>query len=409
MTTHHSPIWDRGDPIDADMLAFTIGDDWLHDRRLVEHDIRASLAHVSGLMRVGLIEAATGERLHAGLLALLEQWRAGEWTLGPEDEDVHSAVERRLTEQIGADGGRMHLGRSRNDQVAVDLRLWLRAAAAATHTRIEELCQVLVNMARNSGTLPLSGYTHMRPAMPSTVGDWLAAHRAALQADLSDLEQAAARWRKCPLGSGSGYGIPLPLDRAFVATELGFDGAESPITAVQHSRGRPELAYLNVIEGVALNLSKLAADLWIYSTHEFGLVRLPVAFTTGSSLMPHKRNPDLIELLRGQCRQTLADRAALVAVIQDLPSGYHRDFQLVKPPLFRAHDRMQAALSICARALPELEWQQDALRAAASDPGLQATAKALQAAEQGSNFRESYRKVSRESPGSDRDGLSVRR
>ncbi|MAW61243.1 MAG: argininosuccinate lyase [Planctomycetes bacterium] len=392
MTEHHRPIWDRGEAIDPEMLSYTIGDDWLQDQRLVEHDIAGSLAHVAGLVHAGLLEDEAGQRISKGLRELLDEYRAGSWQLTPADEDVHSAVERLLTAKIGEDGGRMHLGRSRNDQVTVDVRLWLRAASADAIAATEQLIASLQELESAHGSLPLPGYTHLRRAMPSSIGDWLGAHRASFAADLDALRDAQKRGRFCPLGSGSGYGIPLPLDRGFVAEQLGFDGPEEPVTAVQHGRGRPELAYLSALEGLAISLGKLAADLWLYSSAEFGFVVLPTEFTTGSSLMPQKRNPDLIELLRAQCRQVLADRAALLAVIQDLPSGYHRDFQLIKPPLFRGHDRALASVRITARLVPALQFDTETLQQAAADPQLAATAKALQAAaEGGQSFRSAYR------------------
>ena len=392
MTEHHRPIWDRGEAIDPEMLSYTIGDDWLQDQRLVEHDIAGSLAHVAGLVHAGLLEDEAGQRISKGLRELLDEYRAGSWQLTPADEDVHSAVERLLTAKIGEDGGRMHLGRSRNDQVTVDVRLWLRAASADAIAATEQLIASLQELESAHGSLPLPGYTHLRRAMPSSIGDWLGAHRASFAADLDALRDAQKRGRFCPLGSGSGYGIPLPLDRGFVAEQLGFDGPEEPVTAVQHGRGRPELAYLSALEGLAISLGKLAVDLWLYSSAEFGFVVLPTEFTTGSSLMPQKRNPDLIELLRAQCRQVLADRAALLAVIQDLPSGYHRDFQLIKPPLFRGHDRALASVRITARLVPALQFDTETLQQAAADPQLAATAKALQAAaEGGQSFRSAYR------------------
>lgn len=391
MTKHHRPIWDRGDAIDDEMLAYTIGDDWLQDQRLIEHDITGSLAHVAGLVHAGLLDAASGERIQNGLQDLLQSWRAGDWNLTPQDEDVHSAVERLLIEKIGEDGGRMHLGRSRNDQVTVDVRLWLRAASEECAGALQTLIAALSELETRFGRLPIPGYTHLRRAMPSSIGDWLAAHRVAFEADLEELHDAAKRWRRCPLGSGSGYGIPLPLDRAFVAERLGFEGPEVPVTATQHSRGRAELAYLSALESIALDLGKFATDLWLYSTAEFNFVALPTAFTTGSSLMPQKRNPDLIELLRAQSRQTVADRAALLAVLQDLSSGYHRDFQLIKPPLFRGHDRLLASVRITAKLVPELRFHEDVLNEAGNDPQLTATAKALQAAARGQSFRSAYR------------------
>ena len=394
-TLHHRPIWDRGEPVDPEMLRYTIGDDWLQDRRLVPHDIRGSLAHAAGLARAGLLSEAALANIRGGLERLLAGHEAGEWTVEPGDEDVHSAVERRLIALVGEDGKRLHLGRSRNDQVATDLRLWLRAAAAESGAAIGGLEEAVGELAGRHRDLPLPGYTHLRRAMPSSVGDWAEAHAKALVDDRLALEQASHRWRQCPLGSGAGYGVPLELDRAFVAAELGFDGPELPVTAAQHSRGRAELAYLTALEGAALSLGKLAADLWLFSSEEFGFVALPVELTTGSSMMPQKRNPDLVELLRANARQIVAERSALLDVIRDLPSGYHRDFQLIKPPLFRGHDRAVAAFRIAARLVSRLRFDEARLIAAGADPALRATERALRKVAAGAAFRDAYREESR--------------
>ena len=389
--TFHSPLWDRGEAIDAEMLAFTIGDDWIHDQRLVVHDMQGSMAHAKGLLRAGLIKEEDHDAIQGGLAALLESNLAGEWSVEAGDEDVHSAVERRLTALIGDAGKRLHTGRSRNDQVALDMRLWLRDAIDGAIQQAQGLRTACESMALKNEALPLPGYTHLRRAMPSSIADWASAHARALGADIDDLIHARSRISECPLGSGAGYGVPLALDREFVAEELGFARPEEPVTLTQHSRGRAELAYVTALEALALDLGKLAADLWLFSTGEFGFAKLPVAFTTGSSMMPQKRNPDLIELTRAQCRQVIADRAALVDVMRDLPSGYHRDFQMVKPPLFRAHDRVASLLSIWTRFLPAIEFNESALREAAADEGLQATQRALEAVKSGATFRDAYR------------------
>ena len=391
------PIWDRGEPIDAQMLAFTTGDDPLMDRRLVGHDIAGSLAHAAGLAQVGLIDAEAHAALRNGLEVLLRTFRAGEWTVEPTDEDVHSAVERRLIALVGEPGKRLHTGRSRNDQVATDVRLWLRDALGTTRVAVAHLIAAQCHFIGQHGNLPIPGYTHLRRGMPSTLADWMGAHARALEADLVDLDHAGARLTDCPLGSGAGYGIPLELAREFVAHELGFERPEEPVTLTQHTRGRAELAYLTALEALALDLGKLASDLWLYSTSEFHFLRLPTAFTTGSSLMPHKRNPDVIELVRAHARQVVAGRAALLDVLRDLPSGYHRDFQLIKPPLFAAHDRMAAMLPLLTRLLPALEVDAEALGAACADDSLRATERALQAAKAGVPFRDAYRDQSRKS------------
>lgn len=385
------PVWDRGDAIDAEMLAFTVGDDPIWDRRLVEHDIRGSIAHAKGLVVVALIQPEDGARIEAGLVKLLEGFRRGEWTVEPSDEDVHSAVERRLTELIGDAGKRLHTARSRNEQVTVDVRLWLRDANVHVWSLVEQLQQSLSRAAERHGQKPLPGYTHLRRAMPSSVGEWFAAHASAFRDGLREIEHAREHLRECPLGSGAGYGVPVTLDREFVSRELGFDRPEEPVTHVQHARGRAELAHLTALEGLALDLGKLAQDLWLYSTSEFAFVKLPTAFTTGSSLMPHKRNPDAIELMRAHARQVIAERAALLDVIRDLPSGYHRDFQLLKPPLFRAHDRSVAMLSLAPRLVDALEFDEAALVAACADPKLRATERALDQVKQGVPFRDAYR------------------
>jgi argininosuccinate lyase len=233
--------------------------------------------------------------------------------------------------------------------------------------------------------------------MPSSLGDWIGAHGAALAFGREELAHAGRRARLCPLGSGAGYGVPLALERAFTARELGFDGPEEPVTLVQHSRGRAELAYLTALEAVALDLGKLAADVWLFSSEEFGFLRLPVAFTTGSSLMPQKRNPDAVELTRARCRTLVAARAELLDLLRDLPSGYHRDFQLLKAPLFRAHDTALALLSLWTRLIPSLVPDQARLTTAAADPSLRATERVLTAVKAGTSFRDAYREESRAS------------
>jgi argininosuccinate lyase len=392
--THERPIWDRGDPIDAAMLAFTVGDDWRMDQRFVEHDLRGSLAHAAGLRRAGILTAEDHLALERGLLELLAEHRRGQWNVEAGDEDVHSAVERRLIAKIGDAGKRLHTARSRNEQIAVDVALWLRDAQAQSKAAVDATRAACESLAERHGALPLPGYTHLRRAMPSSVGDWALAHARAFELDALELVHAAARNQDCPLGSGAGYGVPLALEREFVARELGFARPAAPVTHVQHARGRAELAYLTALEQVGLDLEKLATDLWLFSAGEFGFVKLPVAFTTGSSLMPHKRNPDALELLRAHARQLVADRAALLEVLRGLPSGYHRDFQLIKPPLLRAHDRAVASLALLPSLLGALEFDADALRAACDDPKLRSTERALDKVRAGVPFRDAYREES---------------
>jgi len=396
-TPPSKPVWDRGDPIDAEMLAFTVGDDWKMDQRLVKHDLRGSMAHARTLAKAGVLSAEVVECILGGLVTLAQSHSRGEWDVEATDEDVHSAVERRLIALIGEDGKRLHTGRSRNEQVAVDVRLWLREASAATEAALTKLVEACARFGAAHGALPLPGYTHLRRAMPSSLADWIGAHAAAFAEDQSELAHALRRARLCPLGSGAGYGVPLTLERAFTARELGFEAPEEPVTLVQHARGRAELAYLTALEALALDLGKLAADVWLFSSEEFGFLRLSVAFTTGSSLMPQKRNPDAVELTRARCRALIAARAELVDLLRDLPSGYHRDFQLLKAPLFRAHDHAVALLSLWGRLVPVLEPVAERLASAAADPALRATERVLTAVQSGKAFRDAYREESRAS------------
>lgn len=388
------PVWDRGDAIDESMLAFTVGDDWMMDRRLVVHDVRGSIAHVAGLEKVGLVSAADAAAIRAGLEDLLAAHRRGEFDVTAQDEDVHSAVENALIARIGEPGKRLHTARSRNEQVAVDVRLWLRDAIAGLRLALDGAVQACLDRVQQIGDLPLPGYTHLRRAMPSSLADFFLAHAAALRDDEADIDLAARRIRRCPLGSGSGYGLPVGLAREFVAQQLGFTGPEEPVTLVQHSRGRAELAYLSALEAIALDVGKLAADLCLFTSDEFGFAKLPVELTTGSSLMPQKRNPDLIELLRAHARQVVAERDQLREVLRDLPSGYHRDFQLLKGPLFRAHDRIVAMLPMVEKLVRGIEFDGPALRAACADPKLGATARALDRVKDGVPFRDAYREES---------------
>jgi argininosuccinate lyase len=389
------PVWDRGEPIDAAMLAFTTGDDWLADRRLIPHELAGSRAHADGLLAAGLIAAPDHAAIQAGLAELERRWRAGQWNVEQGDEDVHSAVERGLTEIAGEAGKRLHTARSRNEQVALDVRLWLRDAVAATGAGLDALIRASGAFAERHGALPLPGYTHLRRAMPSTLGAWIGAHLRAFEEDALDLAGAKRRLAECPLGSGAGYGFPVTLARESVARALGFERPEEPVTYVQHSRGRAELAYLTALEGLALSLGKLAADVWLFGSTEFGYLTLPVELTTGSSLMPQKRNPDAVELTRAHCRALVAERASVLALLADLPSGYHRDFQLLKPPLFRAHDRAQALLALWPRLIEGLQPVEAALRAAAEDPSLRATERTLERVQRGEAFRDAYREESR--------------
>ncbi|HQU34937.1 MAG TPA: lyase family protein, partial [Thermoanaerobaculaceae bacterium] len=318
----------------------------------------------------------------------------GEWRVALEEEDCHTALENRLTAAVGEAGTRIHLGRSRNDQVLGALRLWLKDELASLAGEAEAVAAALDAIAESRGALVMPGYTHMQRAMPTSLAGWAGAFAAELRDDAAGLAAAKRRADLNPLGSAAGYGVPvLALDRSLTTRALGFAAAHEPVTAVQLSRGKAEAGALFEAALLAQDLGRLAADLCLFATAEFGFVRLPAALTTGSSMLPQKRNPDLFELVRGRTGEASAALAELLAVTAKLPSGYHRDLQLIKKPLFRGLDSASASARLLAHALPAVEFDEARMREAV-DPSLLAAERAYRmVVELGVPFREAYRRV----------------
>ncbi len=385
-------LWDKGEPLDERVLRYTAGEDHRLDARLVPYDARASIAHAAMLREVGLLAEEDFAAIREGLEALAREHAAGAWEISLADEDVHTALESRLTERTGEAGARLHLGRSRNDQVLAALRLYLRDAVAALAAGAREVADALDELgAREAGTV-LPGYTHLQQAMPSSVPLWAGGLSAELRDDAEGIEACARRIEKNPLGSAAGYGVPLlPVDRESTRRALGFAAIHEPVTAVQLSRGKAEAQVLFEVTLLMQDLGRLAADLVLFATAEFAFVSLPSAMTTGSSIMPQKRNPDVFELVRGRAATAQGCLVEALAVPAKLTSGYHRDLQLLKAPLFRGIDLAEATLAILAAALPGVRFHPERIRL---DPGLHAAeeAYALVLAE-GIPFREAYRRI----------------
>jgi argininosuccinate lyase len=388
-------LWDKGLPLDEQILRFTAGEDHLLDERLVAYDVRASVAHARMLAAQRLLAADDCDAICAGLEALGASHAAGEWSIELADEDVHGALERRLIERIGAAGGRVHLGRSRNDQVLVALRLYLLDAIGELAAGTQSVVGALERLADEQGSIALPGYTHMQPAMPSTVALWARGFAAELADDRAGLERVRARADQNPLGSAAGYGVPnLPVDRDATTAALGFARAHEPVTAVQLSRGKAEASLLFEIALALGDLGRLASDLLLFYTSEFAYVSLPDEMTTGSSIMPQKRNPDVFELVRGSQATALGALQETLALIAKLTSGYHRDLQRLKGPLFRGIDLASAVLAIMAHALPGVRFRADRI---ALGPELYAAARANElVVKEGVPFREAYRRVAAE-------------
>lgn len=389
-----SRLWDKGKGTDDLVLRYTVGDDHLLDARLVPFDVRASTAHARMLAQQGYLKSDEAELLATTLAALADDHAAGKWSISMQEEDVHTALEGRLTERLGELGKKIHLGRSRNDQVLVALRLYLREVCDELDQAARRVVEELSALSLRHHGMPLPGYTHQQRAMPSSVSAWASAWASEILDDAAALQGVRRRLGRNPLGSAAGYGTPgVNLDREATTEALGFDEVHEPVTAVQVSRGKAEAELIFQMTLLMQDLGRLASDLCLFATAEFGFVKLPFAFTTGSSIMPQKRNPDVFELVRARSAQLPGDLHQVLALTAKMTSGYHRDLQLVKPPLFRSIDSTLETLEVMAHALPELSFDESRVTEA-MDPELDATEEAYRlVTEEGMSFRDAYRTV----------------
>lgn len=382
-------LWQEGEgPIDDAIAAFTAGEDVILDRQLFPFDIRATAAHVRGLQRIGIVSKEECDTLCAALAGLEAEFEAGDFVLDERYEDGHSAIEMYLTERTGEAGARVHTGRSRNDQVAVATRLYMKdrlQRLARVCARIAETCLV---RAEAEPDLPMPGYTHLQRAVPSSSGLWMAAFAEAFTDDVAFASSVAAVIDCSPLGTAAGYGVNLPLDRDGVASELGFERLQVNPMYAQNSRGKFEVMALQAGLHAMQDLRRLAWDLSLFTTSEFGFVTLPRQYITGSSIMPNKFNPDVVELLRARAA---TPEAAIVEIqsVLSLPSGYQRDLQLTKAPLIRGMESSLQALSIVPALVEGFEFRPERMRAAISND-MYATDIALERAAAGVPFREAY-------------------
>ena len=387
-----SRLWDKGLPLDERVLRYTAGEDHLLDERLLPFDVAASKAHVEMLAKVGLIEAADCTAICAGLSKLAAEFAAGDWQISLADEDVHTALETRLIADIGATGGRMHLGRSRNDQVLTALRLYLREVAGDVADRVTGLRASVASLVERQGTVAIPGYTHMQQAMPSSVALWCGGFDEAFADALAGLQATLRRINKNPLGSAAGYGTPgLSLDREFTTSKLGFEVVQDPVTAAQLSRGKAEAGLLFELTLLIQDIGRMASDLLLFYTQEFAYIELAAETTTGSSIMPQKRNPDVLELIRASAATMQACLDETLQITTKLPSGYQRDLQRLKSPLFRGIDLAIETVDIMAHLLDGMRFRASNIQL---DAGIHAAEEAnLLARDEGIPFREAYRRV----------------
>lgn len=387
-------LWDKGLPLDERVLRYTAGEDYVLDARLVSYDIAASIAHAEMLAETGLIDSDDCTAITDGLRALGASFEAGEWSISLEDEDVHTALESRLTANIGEAGARLHLGRSRNDQVLTALRLYLRDATDDLAGRVGNLRQSITALSERQGDVQLPGYTHMQHAMPSSVELWCGGYDEAFSDAIDGLNASRRRINKNPLGSAAGYGTPgLPIDRELTTRKLDFDETQTPVTSVQLSRGKAESTLLFEITLLLQDLGRMATDLLLFYTQEFAYISLAAEVTTGSSIMPQKRNPDVLELLRAAASTAHACLDESLMLTAKLQSGYQRDLQRLKAPLFRSIDLAIDSVDIMAFLLDGVRFLPENIELNA---GIFATAEAYQLVrDEGIPFRDAYKQVAK--------------
>ena len=359
-------LWDKGFEPDTMIEEYTVGQDRELDLRLARYDVEGSLAHIAMLEKIGLLTADELRRLTDGLHEIAAEIEAGRFEIEPDTEDVHSEVELLLTRRLGDVGKKIHSGRSRNDQVLVDLKLFLRDELRGIARDVRTLFDRLQEQSERYREVPMPGYTHLQIAMPSSFGLWFGAYAETL---VDDMRMLAAAWHianQNPLGSAAGYGSSFPLDRTMTTHLLGFETLHYNVVAAQMSRGKSERAAAAAIAAVAATVGRMAMDLCLFMSQNFGFVSLPDELTTGSSIMPHKKNPDVFEIMRGRCNRLQALPNEIALLTTNLPVGYHRDLQLLKDILFpataeirrtlRMADFMLARLKVNDRILDERKY-----------------------------------------------------
>lgn len=386
-------LWSKGKTVDSWMMRFTVGDDAKWDTILLPYDILGTIAHAKGLAEIGILSQEEVQTAEIALQKLQEKYDNGEVMVRVEDEDMHTVIEHYLTETCGDLGKKIHTGRSRNDQVLTAIRLYLKDALTHLQLQSTKLNHALIAVAQAHSTVLMAGYTHFQRAMPTSVGLWLAGYAELLLADIDALTAAHQQVDKSPLGSAAGYGIPfLDLPRQKNAERMGYSALQTHVTATQLSRGKIELHAVHACIQIGATLNRLASDLILMNTSEFGTVQLPAQYCTGSSIMPQKQNPDILEITRASYHRLLAEAQILMSLPANLPSGYHRDLQLTKGAVMTALQVCDDMLTAMLLIIPELSFDTEKLFATLS-PDLFATADALQMVQSGIPFREAYRKA----------------
>lgn len=354
-------LWQKSTSVASEIEKFTVGRDAELDMELARFDVLGSLAHIEMLQSISLLTAEELNILQGELKQIYKRIEAGDFTIEAGVEDIHSQVELELTRKVGDAGKKIHSGRSRNDQVLVDLKLYFRHQLQETVQETKALFDVLQTQSEKYKNVLLPGYTHLQIAMPSSFGLWFGAYAESLVDDLHLMLAAYKIADKNPLGSAAGYGSSFPLNRQLTTDLLGFESMNFNVVYAQMGRGKSEKIVATALASIAATLAKMAMDLCLYMNQNFGFITLPDHLTTGSSIMPHKKNPDVFELLRGKCNKLQALPTEIAMLLINLPSGYHRDLQLLKENLFPAFAELQSCLQMMAYMMQEVQVKENIL------------------------------------------------
>lgn len=385
-------LWEKGYKLDQLIETFMTGDDPILDKAFIPYDCMGSIAHAKMLLKIGILTADECGHIVRELQALIGLSEKEEFTVQPEDEDVHTAIENALTAKLGDIGKKIHTARSRNDQILLDLRLYSREWILKVVQEVLSAAEVLLSFAETYQATPIPGRTHFQRAMPSSLGLWAGAFAESLLDDIELLKIAYFLVDQSPLGSAASYGVNLDIDRQYVADLLGFEKVQNNVLYANNSRGKFEAVILNALVQIMSDLSKLSTDIIIFSAPEFGYLRLPEKFCPGSSLMPQKRNPCPLELIRAKSATLQSYLFQVLEIIRTLPSGYNRDFQETKRPLIQGFEVTGLSLKVLTKIIAELEVEKErCMRAFTSE--LFATDEVLKLVKRGKPFRKAYAQI----------------
>jgi argininosuccinate lyase len=386
-------LWEKGYRLDKDVERFTVGDDYRLDRALVPYDCMASAAHAEALRDAGVLTESERRKLASTLRRIVRLDREGKFEIAPEDEDCHTAIEKYLVAELGDLGKKVHTARSRNDQVVTALRLYARENLQRVEREIDSFVAVLRARAKGLSRVKMPGYTHARKAMPSSFASWLTAFAESMRDNKIATRAAYQLLDQNPLGTGAGYGIPVfRLDRARTARRMEFRRVQQSALYTQNSRGKFEAIVVSALANIMADVNKMCTDLILFSMDEFGFVRLPRNLCTGSSIMPQKLNPDILEVARAHYHTVVANEFLIRATIGNLMSGYNRDLQLTKKPLMESFAITEDVLPILRRVIETIEIDEDKCRLACT-PEIYATEEAYKLVQAGMPFRDAYRKI----------------